>query len=92
MPEWTLLGEYTGVWDSQERSLQRISGDPMGLGTMRRDKVTELAYAGEDVSEDVHKGAPHSCSPALKGPNMWQCVRHPGIICELYCILSPFGL
>ena len=87
MPEWTLLGEYTGVWDSHERSLQRISGDPMRLGTMRRDKVTELAYTGEDVSEDVHKGA-----PAVKGPNMWQCVRHLGIICELYCILSPFGL
>ena len=35
---------------------QRICVDPLGLANMRRDKVTELAYTGEEASEDVRLG------------------------------------
>ena len=58
MPAWTLLGEYTGVWDRQDRVSQRINEDPMGLGVMRRDKVTALDYTSQEDSEDAPKGTP----------------------------------
>ena len=64
--EWTLLGEYTGVWDSQENILQRIKDDPQGLGIMTRDKVTELAYTGQEASEDTQKVTPDSCRPVTR--------------------------
>ena len=54
---------------SQDKAWQRLNGDPMGLGTMRRDKVTELAYTGEDAPEDVQNGALHSCRPAEGRPD-----------------------
>ena len=63
LPGWTLLGEYTGVWDSQDKGTQRTNDDAMGLGTMRRDKVTALGYTSGEASEDVQKGAPPSCTP-----------------------------
>ena len=65
LSKWTLLGEYTGVWDSQEQVTQRIKDDPMGLGTMRRDKVTALGYTSEasKAAEDVQQGTPHICKP-----------------------------
>ena len=58
LPEWTLLGEYTGVWDRQDSLSQRINEDSMGLGVMRRDKVTALAYTSRDAPEDVQRGTP----------------------------------
>ena len=58
LTEWTLLGEYAGVWDSQDTVSQRSIVDPLGLGNMRRDKVTELAYTGKEAPEDVQKGTP----------------------------------
>ena len=57
---WTLLGEYTGVWDSQEKVAKRISEDPTGLGVMRRDKVAALAYTSEEALLETRKGVPRS--------------------------------
>lgn len=37
---------------------QRINEDPLGLGVMRRDKVTGLAYTNEDASEEALRCTP----------------------------------
>jgi len=58
MAAWKLLGEYTGVWDNHETVSQRINDDPIGLGTMRRDKVTEFASTSKDANEEAQKGMP----------------------------------
>ena len=59
---WKLLGEYTGVWDNHETVSQRINSDPIGLGTMRRDKVTEFACTSKDAPEEAQEGTPQQTS------------------------------
>ena len=53
---WTLLGEYCGVWDRSEALDARTAEDPLGLGTLRQDRVVELGYTTSDARPGVEKG------------------------------------
>ena len=53
---WTLLGEYCGVWDRSEALDVRTAEDPLGLGTLRQDRVVELGYTTSDARPGVDKG------------------------------------
>jgi len=86
MAAWKLLGEYTGVWDNHETVSQRINDDPIGLGTMRRDKVTEFACTSRDAPQEAQEGmfqqtsqAPLPASLCLLCCFLWLCRSHqPG--------------
>ena len=53
---WTLLGEYCGVWDRSEALDARTAEDPLGLGTLRQDRVVELGYTTSNARPGVEKG------------------------------------
>ena len=65
LPEWTLLGEYCGVWDTQAPSSEAEAEeddcsalhDPIGLGPLLRDKVSELGYTSKAAPVDATNGA-----------------------------------
>ena len=60
--EWTLLGEYCGVWDTQAPSSEAEDDDsgalddPIGLGPLLRDKVSELGYTSKSAPADATNG------------------------------------
>ena len=56
MPGWTLLGEYCGVYDKVDEVERRVNADPLGLGTMRRDRVTELEYTCKETRAGISSG------------------------------------
>ena len=67
LPEWTLLGEYCGVWDRQVPSSYAEaeddddavdSVDPFGLGPILHDKVSDLACSGSAAPEAAVDGTP----------------------------------
>ena len=64
LPEWTLLGEYCGVWDRQAPSTEAQEDDsgalddPVGLGPLLRDKVSELGYTSKSAPSDAANGRP----------------------------------
>ena len=64
LPEWTLLGEYCGVWDKQAPATEAKENDssalddPVGLGPLLRDKVSELGYTSSSAPADAANGRP----------------------------------
>ncbi|CAL5223143.1 g5610 [Coccomyxa viridis] len=66
LPEWRLVGEYTGVWDESENFSQRIEKDPMGLGVMKRDKVAAPSYTSDEASEEIQKALRTSWDMSLE--------------------------
>ena len=62
---WTLLGEYCGVWDRTDALDRRIAEEPLGLGTLRQDRVVELGYTSSDARPGVDKGR---CSQSAVPP------------------------
>ncbi len=65
LPEWTLLGEYCGVWDRQVPSSEAEEEDdavdpvdPFGLGPLLHDKVSDLACSGASAPEGAIDGRP----------------------------------
>ena len=74
LPEWTLLGEYCGVWDTQAPSSEAEAeeddssalDDPIGLGPLLRDKVSELGYTSKSAPADATDGksSPPPLTPA----------------------------
>ena len=61
LPEWTLLGEYCGVWDMQVPSGAEGGNnpdieDPIGLGPLLYDKVSDLAYSSKTAPKAAVAG------------------------------------
>lgn len=63
-PEWTLLGEYCGVWDTQDVSSEAGEDDaldiedPVGLGPLLYDKVSDLGYTSKSAPAAAATGRP----------------------------------
>ncbi len=64
MKDWTLVGEYCGVWNKQasdkdeEGDTSGIDGDPLKLGALLHDKVSELGYTNASASPSFADGMP----------------------------------
>ena len=61
LPEWTLLGEYCGVWETQDSSSADDDNnpdieDPFGLGPLLYDKVSDLGYSSKSAPEAASEG------------------------------------
>ena len=64
MKAWMLVGEYCGVWNKQasdrdeEGDTSGIDDDPLKLGALLHDKVSELGYTNTSASPDFADGTP----------------------------------
>ncbi len=62
LPEWTLVGEYCGVWETQDASAAADDNndpdteDPFGLGPLLFDKVSDLGYSCQSAPEAASEG------------------------------------
>ena len=75
LPEWTLLGEYCGVWDRQvpaseaEETDAPDIGDPLGLGPLLYDKVSDLACSSKEAPKGATDGRPFPAANAWCTPD-----------------------
>ena len=64
MKDRTLVGEYCGVWNKQasdrdeEGNTSGIDDDPLKLGALLHDKVSELGYTNASASPGFADGTP----------------------------------
>ncbi len=61
LPEWTLVGEYCGEWETQDASAVEDDNspdteDPFGLGPLLFDKVSDLGYSCKSAPEAASEG------------------------------------